>query len=237
MTTLQTFKDYRFGSHAGLTPGQMHALIEQFHQPPADAPEILAGRLRAHIIEISGLGRVVIKHYLRGGILRHINQWTYVKCGKTRAQAEYELLEKIRGLGINAPEPVAYAFCGKILYHAWLITREIEAVKSLAEVAFTDPERAHQLLGSVTGQISRLIEHQIHHVDMHPGNVLVGPDDTIYLIDFDKAGTSRLRPEKLATRYCRRWHRAIVKHHLPDALNTEFEKRLMAAFKGVRYRV
>jgi len=226
MAYTYTFNAYHIGSAGPLNKSQLAQLTGHFGPPAYNGNGVLSGRHAVKRLDLQKVGKVVVKQFARGGMLRHINRSTYIKSGKTRAQAEFELLAKLRGLGVNAPEPVAYAFCGRFFYHAWLITREIEAVESLAEVALKDPKRAHQLLDPVTGQIRRLIENQIHHVDMHPGNVLVGLDDEIYLIDFDKAKISRLSSEKLAAKYCRRWHRAVIKHHLPDVLDTAFQGQL-----------
>ena len=237
MTYTYTYNAYHIGAAGPLSESQLAQLTGQFGMIGAPEKGVLSGRNAVNRIDLPGVGNVVVKQFARGGMLRHINRWTYVKSGKTRAQAEFELLAKLRELGVNAPEPVAYAFRGRLFYHAWLITREIEAVQSLAEVALAEPNRIYQLLPAVVTQIRRLIQNRIHHVDMHPGNVLVGPTDEIYLIDFDKAGISRLSSQKLALKYGRRWHRAVVKHQLPDALSTTFQEQLYKGCKvlGIRY--
>ncbi len=226
MTTLQTFNKYRFGSHYGLTTGQMHTLIEQFHQPPTDAPDMLAGRLQAHIIDIPDLGRVVIKHYLRGGAIRHVNRQTYLGLTKPRSRAEFELLDHVRRLKIPAPEPVAFAATGNLFYRAWLVTREIPAAQSLARISRTAPGRAEAAMAPIGRQMQRLIGHGILHVDLHPGNVLVDANDSIFFIDFDKAKTGRKNQDRLRDRYLERWRRAVQKYQLPDFLNTQLEKAL-----------
>ena len=227
MTPLQTHNDYRFGSHSGLTHAQMRTLVEQFHKPPADAPEMLAGRLRAHIVEISGLGRVVIKHYLRGGVIRHVNRQTYIGLTKPRSRSEFELLEHVRRIGVSAPEPVAFAVRGHLLYRAWLVTREIPKAQSLARISRTDPARAEAAMAPIGRQMQRLIGHGILHVDLHPGNVLVDSKDSVFFIDFDKAQTGRKNQDRLRTRYIERWRRAVEKYQLPGFLHTQLETALL----------
>ena len=41
-------------------------------------------------------------------------------------------------------------------------------------------------MASVIDQISRLIDHGIWHVDLHPGNVVIDQNDRVFLLDFDK---------------------------------------------------
>lgn len=226
MTTLQTFDKYRFGSHSGLSPGQMRTLIEQFQKPPADAPDMLAGRLRAHIVEISGIGRVVIKHYLRGGVIRHVNRKTYLGLTMPRSRSEFELLDHVRRIGVPAPEPVAFAVRGHLLYRAWLVTREIPDAQSLARICISDPGRAEAATATTGLLMQRLIAHGILHVDLHPGNVLVDANDSVFFIDFDKAQTGMKNQDRLRARYRQRWRRAVQKYQLPAFLNTQLEMAL-----------
>jgi len=71
---------------------------------------------------------------------------------------------------------------------------------------------------SVIGQISLLIQNDILHVDLHPGNIVVDGADQIFLVDFDKGQIHPGSKEKLRNRYLTRWQRAVTKHRLPDIL-------------------
>ena len=126
------------------------------------------------------------KHYRRGGLMRHLIQRRYLNCGKTRAQREFELLDRVGSLGINVPQPIAYAHRGRLLYQAWLITREIQQPLSLASLSLQDEEKTGRIMESVIKQISSLIQNQILHVDLHPGNIVVDTAGKVYLLDFDK---------------------------------------------------
>lgn len=222
MTVFQEYRSYRFGSTEGLVPEQMEALSAAFRQGDEQPEGILNGRGRMPIVDLPYVGSVVIKPYLRGGLLRHLNRRTYLKTGLSRSRAEFERLQFVRQIGINAPEPAAFAVKGRLFYHAWLITRELPAVRSLADISRSDPKEARAFLPQVLEQIRRLIDHRLHHVDLHPGNVLVDDPNRVFLIDFDKARFTREAPERLARRYRRRWHQAVVKHGLPEELNEGF---------------
>lgn len=168
---------------------------------------------------INGLGPVVIKQYLRGGLMRFVLKNRYLKLGRTRAQAEFELLQRLRPCGIRTPEPVAYAYRGFPFYAAWLVTRKIENACTLAELSRHDDRRASRLMSKVIEQVGRLIDCGCIHVDLHPGNVLVDSSDNIFIIDFDKGYMSAKNRERIYNIYRNRWRRSIIKHGLPPVLN------------------
>lgn len=237
MTVLQMRRPYRIGSTSGLTDSQMEELIETFHAAGEKPGGILNGRTQILAKELPGAGRVVIKAYHRGGLLRHINRRTYLGPGKPRSQAEFERLQQVRRLGVNAPEPLAFAVRGKLLYHAWLITKELPDARPLSAISLDAPLAAAAAMPALTGQVKRLIRSRIHHVDLHPGNVLLDSQDRVYLIDFDQARTSRSSAQKLARRYCRRWQRAVLKYSLPRELVEHFQEGLGCHAAGAGRRV
>ena len=128
--------------------------------------------------------------------------------------------------GVCVPEPVAFAYSGNRVYRAWLVTREIQGAEPLAHIAAEQPDRVAGLMDSVAEQIRRLVEQGIQHDDLHPGNILVGGDGKIYVIDFDKASWYRGPEEKLVKKYLSRWQRAVTKHGLPESLVEPLAGRL-----------
>jgi 3-deoxy-D-manno-octulosonic acid kinase len=71
---------------------------------------------------------------------------------------------------------------------------------------------------SVIEQISKLIEHRILHIDLHPGNIIVDKDDRVFIIDFDRGRIFNGDRNKLCKLYLQRWQRAVDKHRLPVML-------------------
>lgn len=222
MTTLQTYQSYHIGSEWSLTQPQARQLISGFNQPIRSAGANLGGRAAVLTLELSGVGSVVVKHYTRGGVIRRFISQTYFRVGKIRSRSEYELLLRLKELGINAPEPVAFAFKGHLFYQAWIITREIEDTQTLSALSLNNPAQVKESMSKLRIQIQRLIDNHIHHVDLHPGNVLVTRTGRIYLIDFDKAKTITLPAEALKAKYSSRWRRAVDKHHLPRMIRELF---------------
>lgn len=167
---------------------------------------------------IPGFGKVVVKHYLRGGALGHLIRRWHLWLGRYRAEEEFRILEHVRGIGVCAPRPLGYGVHGRWWYSAWLLMQEIEGVESLAELSKHDEQRALVVVSKLADQIGLLIEHDIFHVDLHPGNVLVSSADDVFVLDFDKALRFRQRANQLRDKYIRRWRRAVLKHDLPESL-------------------
>jgi 3-deoxy-D-manno-octulosonic acid kinase len=222
MKKLQYFHSYRFGADFLLSEMQLRQIVSCFYEPLRSVGLNLGGRTAVCALELAGIGPVVVKRYTRGGAIRRFNKKIYLRIGKTRGQAEYELLQELKRLGVHAPDPVAFAFKGTLLYQAWIITREIKDTQTLSALSFSNPVQTRLAMIQLRDQVQRLIDNHIHHVDLHPGNVLVDRSGSIYLIDFDKAKTVAIPAEVLKKKYIRRWQRAVDKHHLPKMIRELF---------------
>jgi 3-deoxy-D-manno-octulosonic acid kinase len=219
MYQIKPYDSYHFGSLADIDDQQLKQLIRFFKLPKNSVHSTLGGRTSITVARLQGIGSVVIKYYRRGGAIRYLIKKRYLKCGKTRCQIEYELLQKVRSLGINAPEPVAFAYRGRLFYQCWLVTREIRDHQTLVQISRSNEEQARMAMKAVVKQVSILIKNKILHADLHPGNVIVDNQNQVYLLDFDKGGVFPGDKNTLRTRYLRRWNRAIKKHGLPEMLS------------------
>jgi 3-deoxy-D-manno-octulosonic acid kinase len=219
MHQINTYDSYHFGSRSDIADQQLKQLIRFFNLPKNSVHSALGGRTSITVARLQGIGSVVIKYYRRGGAIRYLIKKRYLKFGKTRCQIEYELLQKVRSLGINAPEPVAFAFKGRLFYQCWLVTREIRDHQTLVQISRSNEEQARMAMKTVVKQVSMLIKNKILHADLHPGNVIVDNQNQVYLLDFDKGGVFPGDKNALRTRYLRRWNRAIQKHGLPEILS------------------
>ena len=114
----RTVDSYRLGSSLNLAEPQLRTLAGSFQAPGPAGGAALDGRTCASRLQLDGIGSVVIKHYRRGGLLRHLVKRRYLKFGKTRAQREFELLNTVATLGVSVPQPVAYAHKGCLFYQA-----------------------------------------------------------------------------------------------------------------------
>jgi len=214
----KTYDSYHFGFLHDLTEQHLKHFTKLFkiHSKPVNS--VLGGRSSVVFEEINGLGSIVIKHYRRGGLIRYIIKQSYLKRRKTRGQKEYELLQKARSLGISAPEPIAFAYRGRMFYQGWLVTREIKQNKTLVKLSLSNEKRTLFIMENVIKQVSKLIKNKILHVDLHPGNVIVDNRDRVYILDFDKGRFFHGKNTSLRNRYLSRWNRAVKKHRLPKIL-------------------
>jgi len=219
MTDIQTFGSYTIGSDIKLTHQQKSRLVSCFEKPVQGTQSVLGGRAAVSTVRLRDIGPVVVKNYTRGGVIRNFNKNIYLKFSRYRCQSEYELLLFVNGLGVSVPEPIAFAYRGQFFYHAWLVTREIENACTLASLSRQNPDKARAVMPELSRQLDILVENQIHHVDLHPGNVLVDLKNNPYIIDFDKARTTPQNRNKLKQKYIRRWRRAVLKYQLPAILN------------------
>jgi 3-deoxy-D-manno-octulosonic acid kinase len=222
---------YVIGSSQTLNDDQLRTCCKLCERQPSSSDAVLGGRKSVTVSHIDGIGSIVIKHYRRGGTMRHLINRRYLKLGTTRCRREFELLNTVRNLPINAPEPIAYVYRGKLFYRAWLITRQIPQAISLAHLATRQVSRAQRVMPSVIEQISILIQHRVVHADLHPGNVVVDKENRVFLVDFDKGYLFSGHSNKLRDRYLNRWQRSVIKHRLPSLLHDMLQAGLTKRFQ------
>ena len=131
---------------------------------------------------------MVLRHYCRGGLPAIFSRDKFFFCSwaATRACRELQLLEKMMGMGLPVPEPVAARseLCG-LFYTADIIMREIRQAKTLAQVLM-EKELSEQAWKRVGQVIKAFHLKGIQHVDMNANNILIDASEDVYLIDFDR---------------------------------------------------
>jgi 3-deoxy-D-manno-octulosonic acid kinase len=209
---------YTISSLSSLTPDTLeHACTLMELERPAHQG-VLEGRRSAVFANLRSVGPVVVKHYARGGLLGKFVDSYFVRTGPIRAEIEFNTLLHVRKIGVQAPEPILFAYRGKWIYQTWLVTRELEAYKNLMELARTPSDALIPVLAEVVAALEKLILNRITHIDLHPGNILVAPTGQVAVIDFDKAHYWEGSLHQLRDFYLRRWRRAVIKHKLPELL-------------------
>ncbi len=159
MIKIQKYRRFFFGSDQALSSEQLDQFIDTFSQPSNDDVSVLGGREPIKRITLQDNTHAVIKHYLRGGIIHLFNKQYYLRTQGLRCRKEYELFRLVRNLGVNAPEPLVFAYSGLIFYRAWVITREIQGARSLAEISINDSERAKSVMGALINQVEILLDN------------------------------------------------------------------------------
>lgn len=171
------------------------------------------GRGATGFAELEGRA-VVLRHYRRGGAVRRLLGDRYLRCGlrASRPGRELALLGRLHAAGLPVPVPVAARVvpAGPVspFYRADLITERLPATCTLAEALYLGPldTGAWERIGRT---IARFHAAGVEHADLNAHNVLLGPGDAIYLVDFDR-GRMR-RPGRWRGRNLRRLRRSLDK--------------------------
>ena len=72
MLYTRTVDSYHFGFSLNLTEAQLRILAGFLdHRGPAGVA-VLGGRTSVSPLQLDGIGAVVVKHYRRGGLIRHL---------------------------------------------------------------------------------------------------------------------------------------------------------------------
>ncbi|MGL4549998.1 MAG: lipopolysaccharide kinase InaA family protein [Gemmataceae bacterium] len=118
-----------------------------------------------------------LKHYRPDGRER-LRAWVRA----TKGQAEFERGRELLRRGVPTLEPLAWGAAG---LHSYVVTRTLsDAVTLLDWLQGRWDDRLPGLLGRF---LARCHEAGVRHDDLHPGNVLVTPDLSLYLIDLHMA--------------------------------------------------
>lgn len=168
------------------------------------------GRGGAHILKYSGHD-VVLRFFLRGGIMRRINRDRYLRLGEKRSRSfrEYELLRWMNSQGLRVPKPIAAMTAPTgVFYRAAIILECIPQARTLADVLREGP-LPNGIWSDIGKTIRDMHELQVFHADLNCRNVLIDDADRVWLIDFDKS--RRRKRGRWMTQNIERLRRSLLK--------------------------
>lgn len=206
------------GSTFPLESPQIKRILNMIPDRSSEQTTPLGGRAAIVKMEIEDIGPVVIKPYIRGGLIHLLLNDRFFNMGTCRAKKEFEMLLKVKNIGAPAPEPVIYFQKGRVFYKCWLMTKEISNQGTIANISLTDTSFAASLSSMVWQGVDTLVENGIFHVDFHPGNVILGDDEKLCFLDFDKAFIISMGKDGLLKKDINRWNRAVIKYGLSNKL-------------------
>ena len=154
---------------------------------------------------------LVLRHYLRGGMMRHISHDRYIFNGlkKTRSIAEFDILNLLLQKNLPVPKPAAAQVIKHgLFYEADLLTHKIPNAQDLIQVLRqTQTVEFYYELGKI---IADFHQQGVYHADLNIQNILQDKLGKFWLIDFDRA---QILPPQV------KWHEATL-----SRLKRSFEK-------------
>lgn len=156
-------------------------------------------------------GDAVLRHYRRGGLVAKVNRDRYLWHGgeQTRSFLEYRLTERLLGMGLPVPAPLAaiYWRTGALWYRAGLLLERLPGVRTFAEL----PQSGDPLPWEAAGKmIARFHRNGLDHADLNLHNILHDRDGKTWLIDFDRS-TIRVPDARWREANLHRLHRSFLK--------------------------
>ena len=145
------------------------------------------GRGTTWFIQHQG-AQLVLRHYLRGGMMRHVNNDNYLfnSYQKTRSIAEFTILHTLLKKNLPVPRPAAAQVIKHgLFYQADLLTHKIPDAQDLVQVLHESQSKSfyHQL-GKM---IAKFHKQGVFHADLNIQNILQDKQGQFWLIDFDRA--------------------------------------------------
>ncbi len=165
--------------------------IKTFLQTHRQTSKYLKGRTLHPSVPLKGGKRMVIRHYLHGGLFSALTRDLYLF--GSRSFQELALTVQIRAAGISTIEPIgAIHRIFRPFYKAYLLSLEVSGAKDLIqyfEEIGPHPSRERLLHKRRTIRSAGLLVHQFHeagffHGDLQLKNILVSGEQ-LFLIDFD----------------------------------------------------
>lgn len=150
----------------------------------SDAP---GGRGSISYIRL-GEDSLVLRRYLRGGLVAKLSKDRYLWTGeeRTRSFAEFRLLLRLLDLGLPVPRPVAARYQRRQLtYGGELVTALLPGTESLAARWLGGRDRRDDW--EAAGRcIRRFHDAGVRHADLNAHNVMLDGGGGVWLLDFDR---------------------------------------------------
>ncbi len=152
-------------------------------------PDSAPGRGESYFVDYKSGDRhwsLVWRHYRRGGLVSRVSEDRYLWPGMTRTRPwlELQLTADLFTRGLPVPRPLAARIVREgLFYRADLMTERLPGVRSLADVLAAEEELPWPQIGATIAEFHGI---GLDHVDLNIRNILLGDDNKVWLIDFDR---------------------------------------------------
>jgi 3-deoxy-D-manno-octulosonic acid kinase len=152
-----------------------------------EVEEAQGGRGSISFIRLAD-ARLVLRRYLRGGLVAKLSRDRYLWLGeeRTRAFREFQLLARLREKSLPVPRPVAARYRRSLLaYRGELVTELLPGTESLGVrwLAGRDRREDWEEAGRC---IRRFHDAGVQHADLNANNVMLDGRGGVWLLDFDR---------------------------------------------------
>lgn len=158
-------------------------------------------------------GRVVyLRHYLRGGLVRHFIRDRFL-LRPPRPLRELIVTHRAAAAGCRVPRVHAVAIeeSGPF-YRGWIVTAAVPVAATFAAaLASADEPERRELLAQAAAAIREQHDVGIYHCDLTGENLLLDRDGEIVTIDFDLAQIAEPGHAKLSLAGLNRFWRSLTK--------------------------
>ncbi len=173
----------------------------------------------------------VLRHYRRGGLVRHFTRDLYLwhVLENTRPWREWHLLAYLYMQQLPVPQPVAAQVVRHgMVYRGDLITCLIPETDSLA-ARMREGDIARLPWKAIGACIQRFHAAGVYHADLNAHNILIGNDDRIFLVDFDR-GERRTTSEGWRKENLARLFRSLRKLGIPSVIERRAWPELLKGY-------
>lgn len=172
-----------------------HAFVPEWFVPAywgEDARPVDAGGRGGAWFVTAPAGDLVLRFYQRGGFMARLSRDAYVRTGRdrSRAFAEFDMLQRMSERGLPVPEPVAAGFWPRagVFYRAAILVERLAAAQPLPSILEAITGENWEAVGAT---LRWFHDEGIDHADLNAFNIL-WVNGSVYVIDFDK-GQQRAR--------------------------------------------
>lgn len=173
------------------------------------------GRGATVVFEADG-HRLILRHYCRGGKVRHLVADRYLRTGlrNSRPWRELTILTRLHSGGMPVPRPYAARIAPTGVLSPWyrgdLVTGYLAGTRTLAETVRAG-SLAETTWFAIGGTVARFHAAGVDHADLNAHNVLLDEDGAVHLIDFDRARLRSRPGGRWAERNLARLRRSLDK--------------------------